>query len=149
MPSSNDDSEITHLIALVMGEDVPWPRREAAVRQLAAIGGPAVAPMIATLEQDPSAWGVPLLVRALGQAGDRRAIDPLLTVLQQTNPHVRQEAAKALGHIGDTRTIAPLIEAFRIESDDIEDVTAWQDAAEALAQFGNQALEPLLAAPSR
>jgi HEAT repeat protein len=38
------------------------------------------------------------------------------------------------------------IDAFRVESDDTEDITAWQDGAEALATLGADALVPLRAA---
>jgi HEAT repeat protein len=85
-----------------------------------------------------------LLIRALGRLGDRRAVEPLLAALCQVNPHLRQDAATALGLIGDSRAIGPLIDTFRLVSGDTEDITAWQDAAGALARLGAPALDPLI-----
>jgi len=135
-------SEIARLIAIVTGERVVWRDREAAVERLVEVGEPAVLPLIQAFERDH----VGLLMRALGRLGDPRAVEPLLAALSQVNPHVRQDAATALGLIGDPQAIGPLIDAFRVESGDTEDITAWQNAAQALARLGAPAIEPLIAA---
>src|SRR5262249_45132404 len=126
-------------------ERIRWQDSEAAAKQLVAIGEPAVAPLLAALDANPFIHTLPILIRTLGDIGDLRTVEPLLAASQQPNPHVRQAAAKALGRIGDPRAIQPLIDSFRVESGDTEDITAWQDAAAALAKFGAPALEPLLA----
>jgi HEAT repeat protein len=142
MPHDDETAEMARLIAIVTGERVVWREREAAVERLVALGKPAVVPLIQALEQDHAG----VLMRALGRLGDARAVEPLLAALCQVNPHVRQDAATALGLIGDPRAIGPLIDAFRLESGDTEDITAWQDAAQALARLGAPAVEPLIRA---
>jgi HEAT repeat protein len=146
MQHFDQDTEIARLIAIVTGERVLWQVREQATERLIALGEPAVLPLIQALTQRPGGPGRVLLIRALGRLGDARAVEPLLAALRERNPHNRQEAATALGLLGDPRAIGPLIDAFRIESGDIEDITAWKDAARALARLGAPALEPLIAA---
>jgi HEAT repeat protein len=74
---------------------------------------------------------------ALGQLGDRRAIEPLLVSLADQYPNVRAAATEALGQLGDA-AVAPLSEALR--DDD------WQvrrAAAQALGQVSDAAIDPL------
>jgi HEAT repeat protein len=152
MPSSDDNTDIPHLIAVVSQERVPWLERirwqdrETAAKSLEDLGEPAVAPLLAALDANPFVPTIPLLIRTLGDIGDLRAVDRLIAALQQPNPHVRQAAAKALALLGDPGAIRPLIDSFRVQSDGMEDedITAWQDAAKALASFGTRALESLL-----
>ncbi|MCL4507230.1 MAG: HEAT repeat domain-containing protein [Chloroflexi bacterium] len=49
-------------------------------------------------------------IRALGQIGDARAVDPLIGLLQDAEKLIRIEAATALGQLHDPRAIRPLIE---------------------------------------
>lgn len=146
MQHSDRDAEIARLIAIVTGERVLWQVREQAAERLIALGEPAVLPLIQALTQGPVGLGRELLIRALGRLQDWPAVEPLVAALREKNPHVRQEAATALGLIGDPRSVGPLIESFRVESGDIEDITAWQDAARALARIGGPAVGPLIAA---
>jgi len=67
--------------------------------------------------------------RALYFINDRRAIEPLIAALQETNIGRRQSAAKALGMIGDPRAVVPLLAALR-------DKDGRQDAGEALDRIG-------------
>ena len=46
---------------------------------------------------------------ALGQLGDKRAVEPLIAALQDDVENVRQAAAEALGQLGDERAVEPLI----------------------------------------
>ena len=52
-------------------------------------------------------------IRALGRIGDRRAVEPLIELLRNSNPDFREAAIGALGDLGDERAIAPLIERVR------------------------------------
>jgi HEAT repeat protein len=146
MHHSHWPDEIAHHIAILTAERVDWVERKRAAKRLEELGEPAVLPLLQVLAHGTAGWGTELLIETLGRLGNPRAVEPLLAVLKWESPHARQEAAKALARIGDQRAIGPLIDAFRVESGDTEDITAWQDAAEALAQFGAPALGPLVAA---
>lgn len=82
---------------------------------------------------------------ALGSLADRRAVAPLIDILQaDTKARVRQVAAHALRWFGDTAAIDPLVRALQ---DRDEDVAVRGEAAESLGEVGaRQALPPLLAA---
>jgi HEAT repeat protein len=136
------DLDVERLIGIVTSRESTWPEREQAVERLVEFGEPAVLPLIQAFERHSST----LLLEGLGRLRDPRAVAPLVATLTQENPHIRQAAATALGLIGDPQAIGPLIDAFRVESGDTEDITAWLDAAEALARIGEPALGPLIAA---
>ncbi len=74
---------------------------------LVKIGTPAVEPLIATLNDDPSRAAVAAVI--LGQLGDARAVDPLVSALAGPDDTLRAAAVGALHRIGDTRAIEPLI----------------------------------------
>ena len=79
---------------------------------------------------------------ALGRAGDRRAVKPLIAALQDPVETVRVAAVTSLGRIGAAEAIAPLL-AFL----DQESVVQRRCAVEALGEIGDpQAVDPLLAA---
>ncbi len=56
---------------------------------------------------------------ALGWTGDRRAIDPLIEALKDSDKFVRWEAANGLGALKDRRAVGPFVDALR-EHEDIE-----------------------------
>lgn len=66
-------------------------------------------------------------INFLAQAGDSRAINPLLTVLMDSEEdgEVRQTAARALGKLGDLSTIAKL---EWVQENDLEGV-CWSASA--------------------
>lgn len=51
--------------------------------------------------------------QALGQIGDARAVEPLISVLNHSDWHVRDAAVEALGQIGDARAFNPLLAALK------------------------------------
>ena len=67
---------------------------------------------------------------ALGEIGDKRAVEPLISALQDDNATVREDAAWALGEIGDKRAVEPLISALQDW-----DATVRRNAAEALRKL--------------
>lgn len=76
---------------------------------------------------------------ALGQIGDVRAIEPLITALNDGEWYVRGAAAEALGRIRDTRAVEPLIAALK-------DKEIRMAATDALGRIGDaRAVEPLIA----
>ncbi len=78
-------------------------------------------------------------VRALGELNDRRAVEPLISILNDENRYIRREAAKSLGRIGDERAIPPLISALKDE-----DRYGREGAAEGLGEMGEKAVGPLI-----
>jgi HEAT repeat protein len=76
-----------------------------------------------------SAWAVPTLIAALknkdpdirweaaynlGRIGDKRAVEPLIEVLEQDESSlVRDWAASSLGHLGDEQALIPLLTAYK------------------------------------
>jgi len=108
-----------------------------AARALGEIGEPAVDILVNALKD----WGTCLdAAMALGMAGDARAVEPLISVLESTNEEMRKSAAYALGEIGDDRAVEPLIDA-------LQDQETGSSAARALGDIGNvRAVEPLIAA---
>lgn len=97
----------------------PYRREQDEIRgDLVAIGPQAVDPLIAAW-RDPDLKGglFPGAARcyaanALGQLGDKRAVDPLIEALNAPEPMVRASAAWALGQLGDERAIIALERAL-------------------------------------
>jgi len=76
-----------------------------------------------------------------GQLGGKRAVEPLIVALRDSDSGVRVAAAQALGQLGDERAVEPLIAILR-DSDSGVRVAA----AQALGQLGDErAVEPLIA----
>jgi len=68
---------------------------------------------------------------ALGETGDARAVEPLVTLLGNGTPRGREAAACALGKIGDRRAVEPLISALDYKAERV-----CKMAAEALDRLG-------------
>jgi len=67
----------------------------------------------------------------LGQAGDARAVEPLIEALDDKNVGVRGAAANALGQIGDTQAVPYLLPLLK---DDNPQLVVW--VAFALTRMG-------------
>ncbi|MFI5181283.1 MAG: HEAT repeat domain-containing protein [Thermoanaerobaculia bacterium] len=82
-----------------------------------------------------------LIVRALGDLGDRRAAMSLMESLRdpRTDPTVRAAAAEALGKLKDPSALPTLRQTL---NDDIEQVRT--SAETAIANYGSTAKEPLV-----
>jgi HEAT repeat protein len=129
--------------------DRPWQTRRQAADALIKLGEPAVVPLMTAIRQNAfTVFTLPEAVRALGGIGAIQAVDLLIEELESWNVHAVQEAAKGLGHIGSPQAIQPLIDMFRHDWEDTETITAWQEAATALAAIGEPALPALLTALS-
>ena len=105
---------------------------------------------------DSTASHVSALIIALG-TNDRRAhtlvvddlvrigqpaVEPLLAVMSNKDPHIRAGAARALGKIGDPRALDALV--FRLRFD--EDIEVRKSAVWALHIGGSRAVVPLIEA---
>ena len=78
-------------------------------------------------------------IRALGQIGDARAVEPLVELLQDAEKLIRIEAATALGQLHDLRAVKPLIVVLGT------DYALSSAAAKSLGQLGDsRAVEPLI-----
>jgi HEAT repeat protein len=114
---------------------------EAVVSALVQIGVPAVKPLIAALKNNT--WEArEAAAGALGRIVDARAVNPLITALKDNDKDVRKAAAGVLGKIGDARAVDPLIKALKDNDKDVRKV-----AAGALGQIGDaRAVDPLITA---
>lgn len=102
------------------------------------IGSPAVKPLTVALA---NRYHKETVARTLGQIGDARAVQPLITVLTDSSESNRQAAVRALTQIG-TPAVESLIAALTDISGDVRHA-----AAQILAQIRDkQAVEPLIAA---
>ena len=106
-------------------------------RRLAKIGEPTVPPLIRALT-DKDTGVVKLAAKALGDIGDRRAVEPLIQALK--DQEVADTVAWALGQLGDPRAIGPL-------ADLLGNLVLHDIAVRALASIGDErALGPLMQA---
>ena len=85
-------------------------------REQGLSGENAVTVMTAVLSQK-DVRGRGFVIRALGKTGDKRAVDPLLTMLRDEGEHpwLRWEVARALGKLEDTRVVPTLIKTLSHE----------------------------------
>ncbi|TES86793.1 MAG: HEAT repeat domain-containing protein [Candidatus Aminicenantes bacterium] len=117
-------------------QDKAWTIRMEAAGILRGLKDPrGVEPLIATLS-DSRPDVVESAIYALECFGDKRAVKPLIDVLQK-NPwsHVRGRAAYALGKIGDKKAIEALQEAI---TNECEYVRAYAQKALKMIQKGEE-----------
>jgi HEAT repeat protein len=87
-----------------------WPDANVQIAlALAKLGTESLEPLLAALRDGKSRNTRECAAMALGLLRDGRAVEPLITALDDNDQMVYQAAAKALGVIGDPRAIAPLI----------------------------------------
>jgi HEAT repeat protein len=84
-------------------------------KKLIHMGTSAVEPLLEVLEDENSSTLHRECIKALGDIRDKRAVEPLLNVLQKKEISLRQEAVKALGQIGDKKGVKPLISMLQKE----------------------------------
>ena len=95
-----------NLVAVVDHDDLS----ALAAEQLAGLGKQAITALLPLLEQPTERL---LAVRALAQIRQRAVIDPLLGVLTDPDPHIRQTALEALGSFHSPRVTAALLVALQ------------------------------------
>ncbi|MBX2860508.1 MAG: HEAT repeat domain-containing protein [Vampirovibrio sp.] len=84
-------------------------------------------------------------VRSLGRIGDNRAMEPLMTLLndKSENYRLRLAATESLGQLGDDHAVAPLVNLLNDEWE--KSLYIKESAAKALGMLGDiRALEPLI-----
>jgi len=132
---------VTPLITAVKDRKQSEHCRFAAAKMLGQMDTLAVEPLIVLLtDNDNFVPGAAAL--ALGEIGDARAVEPLITALTLTqNPNAVVEAAWALSKIGDIRAVEPTIELLEKCG-----LGAKFEVAMALINMGDiRALQPVLA----
>ncbi|HKV83559.1 MAG TPA: HEAT repeat domain-containing protein [Ktedonobacterales bacterium] len=150
MGSPYPSASLTQLIQALV--DGPWQQRMAASKALLTFGAAAVEPLLALLEDGSPrvADARPDIIATLGLLGDTRALAPLIAQLRASRAETRQAAVNALANLRDPTAIAPLIGLFRHDEqargDEAGAASVWNDAANALAVFGDRALPSLLTA---
>jgi HEAT repeat protein len=108
-----DPRAVEPLITALSDKD-PGVRAQV-VSALMTLGGPAVDPLMKSLQVHDSdvQQGAALI---LGMIQDPRAVEPLIVTLKDPNPEVRAWVVWALGRIGDKRAAKPLQELLEGES---------------------------------
>jgi len=101
---------------------------------------PTFEELIETLEDETaSSYSRRSAISALVRLRDERAVQPLITALQDQDPYMRREAAKALGDMGFPAAVEPLVEALKDSEDNVR-----RNAITALGAVGDdRAIEPL------
>lgn len=117
-----------------------WGVSRTATHALVRMPEPPVADLLGWLEDDE--YDIrEVAVDALGEIGDKRAVEPLMRVLERHDGPSRG-AIRALGELGDIRAVEPIIPFLRVR-----DALTRQIAAQALGRLGDRrAIDPLVAA---
>lgn len=115
-------------------------------KKLIHLGTSAVEPLLEVLQDENSSTLHRECIKALGEIKDKRAVEPLLNVLQKKETSLLQEAVKALGQIGDKKSVKPLISV--LQNEDISSLRG-----QTIRSLGSikdkRAVEPLIEALQR
>jgi HEAT repeat protein len=84
-------------------------------KKLIHMGTSAVEPLLEVLQDENSSTLHRECIKVLGEIRDKRAVEPLLTVLNNKEISLREEAVKALGQIGDQKVVKQLISILQNE----------------------------------
>ena len=92
---------------------------------------------------------VPLrAAKALGELGDRQAVEPLIAALKGSDENVQKASALALGEIHDPRAVKPLLDFIEFRKDHFRTSQSErlliEAALQALVNIGNPAVDPLI-----
>ncbi len=78
-----------------------------------SMGTFAVEPLIEVLKKGDNNYNRASAAELLGGIGDSRAVEPLISALEDPDKSVRSEVAKALANIGDSRAITSLHDLYK------------------------------------
>ena len=112
---------------------------EAAAWALGEIADPrAIGPLVTSLGTGVRMFAWPR--NGARKFGDRRAVDPLVTALDDKYQDVREAAAYSLGELADPQAVAPLIDALGDTHGKVREAAVWS-----LGKFKDRrAVDPLL-----
>jgi len=105
-------SDLIRALIEALGEEDNAGLRNSATEVLIKIGAPAVSDLFRVLE-DGDKDERKIAADILGDIGDQRALEPLLSTLKDPDENVRAAAAESLGMLGDTGVIERMVEALR------------------------------------
>ncbi|MEO0854006.1 MAG: HEAT repeat domain-containing protein [Cyanobacteria bacterium J06648_11] len=116
--SLNEPSEVLPLLRQALFSDPEVDVRAAAAAALGDLQQPEALPdLLQAYEREKGEWLIAFsVVAAMGQLGDARAYDTIVSALQGDEPLVQTVAAAALGDLGDPRAVEVLVPL--IESED-------------------------------
>ena len=86
--------------------------------------------------------------KALGELGDRQAVEPLIAALKGSDKNVQKASALALGEIHDPRAVKPLLDFIEVQKAHV--ITTQSErlrieaALQALVNIGSPAVDPLI-----
>ncbi len=83
-------------------------------------------------------------VEALGELGDKRAVEPLIGLFGDKDSEVRRAAAESLGELGDPRAVEPLMALFWDEDAEVRSVA--REAVEKLGATREQLVDANISA---
>jgi HEAT repeat protein len=141
----DDFDDLTPLLTALQNDR--YVVRRQAHEALGQLHGAAAVPALLAGLAIPDRRVRATIATLLGELRDRRAVLPLIDLLQTGEAsddfaNVRARAAEALGHLGDTQAVEPLMVALADE-----DAETRTNAIEALGRLGDRrAVEPLIAA---
>ncbi len=143
--------------------------RNAAVRALEQIGAPAIEPLTHALLHDSRFEVRRRALEILGQIGEVHVVSALIEALDDDDPGVRVNAIRHLGNLGEASAVGPLVRIVSSDKDSslrrtavaslgaigdaqaiptlidaLEDPPLCQVGANALAELGQEAIEPLI-----
>lgn len=139
--SQRPEKEVIEGLAAILESEENAGARNSSVEALVRIG-PAAVPSL--LDRLPQSEGDvrKFIVDILGEIGDRRAAEGLVSLLKDSDENVRSSAIEALGRLGDTTVVPALIEILGSGN-----VWLAYSAVEALGRLGDpRAALPLIAA---
>lgn len=143
-----DPQAILPLITALEDVDIRFTRSVGTA--LSQLADSNVEPFIDLLKHHSSSVRKTAVVE-LKSKRDARAVEPLISVLQDANEDnsIRRDAAEALGRFGDSRAVDPLIKVLQIEAIPDSDIFLRVSAIEALGKIGDTRAADTLAAKAQ
>lgn len=136
-----DQSAVGPLSRLLRSEELFWESRDAG-EALGKIGGPEAAGHLLRAWTNESEQDRRYLIEPIGRTRDPRAVDLLLSLLDDTDDSygsVAEHAVRALGHAADARAVPRLVDA-------LDRPWLWGIAIRTLGQIGHRSAASALIA---
>lgn len=109
------------------------------IDEVKMIGEVAVEALLLVLKDEEEQYRHWKVALALGEIGDKRAVEPLIELLKNDNGENKDNLITALGELRDERAIEPLIELFN-DSDEFTQ----EEAVKSIVKIGNPAVNYLI-----
>ena len=145
----SDKPSIDELIEQLANHDTC----EKAKLKLIEIGESVVNPLITLVKQGIDDFYIKHSVyEILGEIGDKRAVQPLIDIVDTAYWSDREQAIRVLAQIGDVRAVRPIIKTYsRVDDPDSPMAVFWDEhltiqkfLAQKLSEFGEPAVDILI-----